>query len=101
MSTVEPRGGQAGGGTVGKAASAQQVSRAPGAPAPTPAAAAPATPVKPEPAYGAWVVIAGLAAIVVVFGIAVLRYSTAAEVTTAVGAVSGVIAALVGAYFGS
>jgi len=56
--------------------------------------------VKPEPAWGAWVVITGLVAIVVVFGIAVLRYSTAADVTTAVGAVSGVIAALVGAYFG-
>jgi uncharacterized membrane protein YdcZ (DUF606 family) len=55
---------------------------------------------KSDPAWGAWVVIAGLAAIVIVFGIAVLKYKTAADVTTAVGAVSGVIAALVGAYFG-
>lgn len=45
-------------------------------------------------------VIAGLAAIVIVFVFAVFQYKTAAEVTTAVGAVSGVIAALVGAYFG-
>jgi hypothetical protein len=42
----------------------------------------------------------GLVAIVAVFIVAVLKYKTAAEVTTAIGAVSGVIAALVGAYFG-
>ena len=65
-----------------------------------PPAAAPAEPVKPEPSWGAWVVIAGLVAVVVIFVVAVLHYKTAAEVTTAVGAVSGVIAALVGAYFG-
>ena len=53
-----------------------------------------------EWAWGAIVVIAGLIAIVAVFVFAVLQYKTAAEVTTAVGAVSGVIAALVGAYFG-
>jgi hypothetical protein len=51
-------------------------------------------------AWGAIVVTAGLIAIVAVFAFAVLEYKTAAEVTTAVGAVSGVIAALVGAYFG-
>lgn len=57
-------------------------------------------PTKPEPSWGAWVVIAGLVAVVTIFVVAVLHYKTAAEVTTAVGAVSGVIAALVGAYFG-
>jgi hypothetical protein len=46
------------------------------------------------------VVIAGLLAIVVVFVVAVLTFDEAADVTTAVGAVSGVIAALAGAYFG-
>jgi uncharacterized membrane protein YdcZ (DUF606 family) len=56
--------------------------------------------IKPEPSWGAWVVIAGLVAVVVIFVVAVLHYKSAAEVTTAVGAVSGVIAALVGAYFG-
>ena len=55
---------------------------------------------KPEPSWGAWVVIAGLVAVVAIFVVAVLHYKTAAEVTTAVGAVSGVIAALVGSYFG-
>jgi hypothetical protein len=44
--------------------------------------------------------MAGLVAVVTIFVVAVLHYNTAAEVTTAVGAVSGVIAALVGAYFG-
>jgi hypothetical protein len=46
------------------------------------------------------VVIAGLFAIVVVFVVAVLEFSKAADVATAIGSVSGVIAALVGAYFG-
>jgi hypothetical protein len=55
---------------------------------------------KPEWAWGAIVVIAGLIAIVAVFVVAVIHYPKATEVTTAVGAVSGVIAALVGAYFG-
>ena len=53
-----------------------------------------------NPAWGAWVVIAGLAAIVAVFGIAATQFDKAADVATAVGAVSGVIAAIVGAYFG-
>jgi hypothetical protein len=92
-STVESLGGQGTGGPAG------------GAPAPSgPATSAPAAvktePVKPEPSWGAWVVIAGLIAVVAIFVVAVLHYKTAAEVTTAVGAVSGVIAALVGAYFG-
>ncbi len=55
---------------------------------------------KREWAWGATVVIAGLMAIVLVFVVAVIHYKTAAEVTTAVSTVSGVIAALVGAYFG-
>jgi hypothetical protein len=53
-----------------------------------------------QPAYAARVVIAGLVAIVIVFGVATARFHKAADIATAVGAVSGVIAALVGAYFG-
>src|SRR4051812_12453846 len=53
-----------------------------------------------EVSWGAIVVIAGLIALVTVFSIAVATYDKAADVTTAVGAVSGVIAAMVGAYFG-
>ena len=60
----------------------------------------PPEPKKPEPPWGAIVVITGLGAIVAVFVVAVLHYKNAADVTTAIGAVSGVIAALVGAYFG-
>ena len=55
---------------------------------------------KEAPPWGAIVVVTGLVAIVAVFVVAVLHYKNAADVTTAVGAVSGVIAALVGAYFG-
>ncbi len=98
-STGEPLGGQAtvegpsGPGTSGAPAPAAQAgSGSPGT--------VKAETVKPEPSWGAWVVIAGLVAVVAIFVVAVLHYRTAAEVTTAVGAVSGVIAALVGAYFG-
>lgn len=58
------------------------------------------SPNKRQAAWGAWVVIAGLAAIVAIFGIAIARFGKAAEVATAVGSVSGVIAAIIGAYFG-
>lgn len=45
-------------------------------------------------------VIAGLFAIVGIFALAVGEYDKASDVATAVGSVSGVIGALVGAYFG-
>jgi len=47
-----------------------------------------------------WVVIAGLAAIVIVFVSSLLAFDTAADVTSATAGISGVIAALVGTYFG-
>jgi hypothetical protein len=50
--------------------------------------------------WAAMVVIAALVAIMVIFGLSILRWDKAAQVATAVGSVSGVIAALVGAYFG-
>jgi energy-converting hydrogenase Eha subunit A len=55
---------------------------------------------KKQAAWGAWVIIAGLAAIVIIFGLAIARFDNATQVSTAVSAVSGVIAAIVGAYFG-
>jgi hypothetical protein len=53
-----------------------------------------------EPAWGALIVLAGLIALVLVFIPALLHYKQASEVATATAGVSGVIAALVGAYFG-
>lgn len=50
--------------------------------------------------WGALVVIAGLVAIVAVSITAILHYDAASDVATATVGVSGVIAALVGAYFG-
>lgn len=68
------------------------------------APSAPATrPTKPQPpdrAWAAFVVMAGVAAIVAIFVVAVVRYKVAADVATATAGASGVIAALVGAYFG-
>jgi hypothetical protein len=46
------------------------------------------------------VVVGGLAAIIIIFGVAVARFNKAGEVATAVGSVSGVIAAIIGSYFG-
>ena len=60
----------------------------------------------PEPSFlkdapwGAIVVISGLIAIVVIFVFAIEHYKQASDVATATASVSGVIAALVGAYFG-
>jgi hypothetical protein len=45
-------------------------------------------------------VISGLIAIVVIFVFAIEHYKQASDVATATASVSGVIAALVGAYFG-
>jgi hypothetical protein len=55
---------------------------------------------KEQTPWGAVVVLAGIAAIVGIFAIAVTTYGKASDVATAVASVSGVIAALVGAYFG-
>jgi threonine/homoserine/homoserine lactone efflux protein len=55
---------------------------------------------KPEPAWGAIIVMAGLLAIVVIFVVSVLSFDRASDVATATSGVTGVIATLVGAYFG-
>jgi hypothetical protein len=89
-------------GSAGDMAAAAQAQAQPqgASVAPVPAAQQAARSGRGDWAWGAIVVIAGLVAIVAVFIFAVLQYKTAAEVTTAIGAVSGVIAALIGAYFG-
>jgi len=51
-------------------------------------------------AWGAIVVVIGIVAVVATFIVAVLHYHTATDVTTALSPTVGVIAALVGAYFG-
>lgn len=58
-----------------------------------------ATVLKEAP-WGAIVIIVGLLTIVAIFITAILHYKQASEVATATSSVSGVIAALVGAYFG-
>jgi hypothetical protein len=51
--------------------------------------------------YGFWVIIAGFAVVVLVFLIsAVLWRSDVKDVTAAVGAVTGTVGSLAGAYFG-
>jgi hypothetical protein len=58
-----------------------------------------ATVLKEAP-WGAVVIIVGLLTIIAIFVTAILHYKQASEVATATSSVSGVIAALVGAYFG-
>jgi hypothetical protein len=53
-----------------------------------------------DPAWGAIIVIVGLIAIVAIFVVSALTFDEAADVATATSGVTGVIAALVGAYFG-
>ena len=50
--------------------------------------------------YGIAVVLAGLAVILVAFLLALGEYSKAADVSTALAPVTGVVGTLVGAYFG-
>lgn len=60
----------------------------------------PIPPSAPDRPWGAIVVVAGLGALVAIFAIAAFTYDQASDVATATAGVSGVIAALVGAYFG-
>jgi hypothetical protein len=53
-----------------------------------------------QPAYGVWVIVAGLVALVAVSVSAIFHFGTATDVVTAVSPISGVIAALAGGYFG-
>ena len=55
---------------------------------------------KPDGPYGMYVVLAGLLAVTTVALAAIFHYSTATQVVTALGPVTGIIGTLVGAYFG-
>ena len=50
--------------------------------------------------YGFWVVFIGLIVVVVVSLVAILKWTTAADVTAVVGCVTGVVGTVVGAFFG-
>jgi Na+/H+ antiporter NhaC len=50
--------------------------------------------------YGFYLVIIGLVVILVVFVVAVRKYTTANDVVTVIGSVTGVIGTIVGAFFG-
>jgi hypothetical protein len=50
--------------------------------------------------YGVWVVLAGLLVILVAFIWAVESYAKAADASTALAPVTGVVGTIVGAYFG-
>ncbi len=51
--------------------------------------------------YGAGIIVTGLIVLLVVFLVAVHRYGQAADVATAVGALTTVVGTLIGAYFGA
>jgi hypothetical protein len=50
--------------------------------------------------YGVQVVFAGLAVVLAAFAIAVIAYSEASGVSTALAPITGVVGTIVGAYFG-
>lgn len=50
--------------------------------------------------YGALLIGGAFALLAVIFGVAMWRFSTAADVTAVVGAVAGVVGTIVGAFFG-
>lgn len=50
--------------------------------------------------YGFWIVIAGLIVVGAVFVAAILKWPTAADVSTAVGSLTGVVGTIIGAFFG-
>jgi hypothetical protein len=53
-----------------------------------------------QPAYAVWVIVAGLFAVLGIAVVAIIKYDNATDVVTVLGSITGVIAALVGAYFG-
>ena len=49
---------------------------------------------------GFWVVIAGLLVLLTAYGMAIWKYSSAADASTLLAAATGTIGAVVGAFFG-
>ena len=79
VSPVLPRRGQQGHSSTGSSGATEATSQTP---------------------WGAIVVISGILAVVAVFVVAALHFTTPSDVTGATTATGGVIAALVGSYFG-
>jgi hypothetical protein len=52
------------------------------------------------PNYGFWAVIGGLAVLVIIGGVAIGRYSAAADAAGLIGAAGAVVGTVVGAFFG-
>jgi hypothetical protein len=50
--------------------------------------------------YGFWIVLVGIVIVGAVFIVAILKWTTAADVATAVGSIAGVIGTIIGAFFG-
>lgn len=63
----------------------------------------PPTPGKPlseQPAYGFWIVMVAIAAIILAFGLALLKWDDPDDVTTTMAIVTAAVSALVAAFFG-
>jgi hypothetical protein len=58
------------------------------------------TSLSEQPAYGFWVVLAGIAVIGAMFVGALIKWNTARDVVTTMGVVTGAVSALVAAFFG-
>jgi hypothetical protein len=50
--------------------------------------------------YGFWVVLLGIGALVFIYVVAFLRWTTASDIAALVGSAGGVIGTIVGAFFG-
>jgi hypothetical protein len=50
--------------------------------------------------YGFWLVLSGLVIMGIVFVVAILKWTAAADVAAAVGSLTGVVGTIVGAFFG-
>jgi hypothetical protein len=56
--------------------------------------------ISDQPAYGFWLVVIALVLITLAYGATVLHYDQAKDVVTVMGVLTGIVGALVGAYFG-